>query len=278
LGFLGDELLRGEALPKDEARGRDYMRRAAELGNPWACCEVGIACAAGTWMAKDFNAARKWLEQAAQAHAPFAAYWLRRLAFEKYGLLKWRDLVVGVVGYSLLAHHFLTEPFQFNLLAVLGFIGVLAGVTAVVTVIMVCAYPWSKSLEKQDEAEAETLGQIFDHLVRRKPASLLQIPAEDGCFLLPLLYLGITPWTAGVAALLFAAFHYPLFPWRYCLPKGVAYFLIALWLLPHGIWSAVAGHLVVDLIGIVLPALWRTRKNRVKPGGLQVGGSKAPLG
>ena len=71
-------------------------------------------------------------------------------------------------------------------------------------------------------------------------------------FLLPLLYIGITPVSAGVAAFLFALAHYPLFPWRYCVPKGVAYFFVALCILPYGIWSIVVAHLIVDVTTFVL--------------------------
>jgi hypothetical protein len=49
------------------------------------------------------------------------------------------------------------------------------------------------------------------------------------------------------AGLLFAAIHYPLFPWRYCVPKGIAYFFVALFILPYGIWSVLAAHLLLDV-------------------------------
>ena len=63
---------------------------------------------------------------------------------------------------------------------------------------------------------------------------------------MPLLYFGISPASAAVAASLFAAAHYPSFPWRYCVPKGIAYFFVALFVLPHGIWSIVVAHLLMD--------------------------------
>jgi uncharacterized membrane protein len=68
-----------------------------------------------------------------------------------------------------------------------------------------------------------------------------------GFFLLPLFYVGISPVSAAVAAFLFAVAHYPVFPWRYCIPKGIAYFFVALFILPHGIWSVVVAHLLVDV-------------------------------
>jgi len=54
-------------------------------------------------------------------------------------------------------------------------------------------------------------------------------------------------WLNPPDALLFAVAHYPVFPWRYCIPKGIAYFFVALFILPHGIWSVVVAHLFVDV-------------------------------
>lgn len=96
----------------------------------------------------------------------------------------------------------------------------------------------------QGEADAEN--ERFFNAIKKKPWTLLLVPAEDGLFLLPLLYVGISPISAAVAAFLFAVSHYPSFPWRFCLPKGVAYFFIALFILPYGIWSVIVAHLFMD--------------------------------
>ena len=101
-------------------------------------------------------------------------------------------------------------------------------------------------LKEPDLKEAEALNERVLSMLKQAPWKILTVPAEDGLFLLPLLYLGINPVTAVVAATLFAAFHYPSFPWHYCVPKGIAYFFVALFVLPYGIWSVVTAHLLLD--------------------------------
>jgi uncharacterized membrane protein len=98
-----------------------------------------------------------------------------------------------------------------------------------------------------DEKEAEATSERFFSILKRQPYKFLLIPAEDGVFLLPLLYIGISPVSAAMAAFFFAMAHYPAFPWRYCIPKGMAYFFVALFILPYGIWSVIIAHLIVDV-------------------------------
>jgi len=108
-----------------------------------------------------------------------------------------------------------------------------------------------------DEKEADATRERLLEELKQKPWRFLLIPAEDGFFLLPLLHIGISPVSAAVAALLFAAMHYPMFRWRYCVPKGIAYFFVALYVLPHGIWSVIIAHLLVDLALLGLPLIFR---------------------
>src|SRR5207302_8887404 len=111
-------------------------------------------------------------------------------------------------------------------------------------------------LKGPDEKETTALSERLLSALKQAPWRFVLIPAEDGFFLLPLLYLGISLPSAAVAAFLFAAAHYPVFPLRYCIPKGVAYFLVALLILPYGIWSVVVAHLFLDvaLFGLILLA------------------------
>lgn len=72
--------------------------------------------------------------------------------------------------------------------------------------------------------------------------------AEDGVFLLPLLFLGINVYTALGAAVLFAVYRHQHQPLSYTLTLGVAYFTMALWVLPQGLWMVVAGHVVAAIV------------------------------
>jgi hypothetical protein len=54
-------------------------------------------------------------------------------------------------------------------------------------------------------------------------------------------------------------FHYPWFSLPACVPKGLAYIGVALFVLPSGIWSAVAGHVIIDALSFGGEALFRWR-------------------
>ena len=66
---------------------------------------------------------------------------------------------------------------------------------------------------------------------------------------------GLRPLFLAVAALLFGAAHYPHYPWITCIPKAAAYFAAIMWILPYGIWTMVAGHLLLDLLVELLKRL-----------------------
>lgn len=71
--------------------------------------------------------------------------------------------------------------------------------------------------------------------------------------MLPLFYLGFSPFYGVLLATLFAMIHYPTYPTWTLAPKAVAYFCVGMFILPHfGIWPIVAGHLILDsaLIGL----------------------------
>ncbi|MGO8838796.1 MAG: hypothetical protein ACLQAH_11050 [Limisphaerales bacterium] len=146
---------------------------------------------------------------------------------------------------ALLILHGVRFPISVNGFAIAAFLGILAA--SGVVFIAAMALMERLGVKVLDEKEADSINERLFSMLRKKPWRILFIPAEDGCFLLPLLYVGITPASAAVAAFLFAVAHYPGFPWRYCIPKGMAYFFVALFILPYGIWSVVVAHLIVDV-------------------------------
>ncbi len=153
--------------------------------------------------------------------------------------------MITILGWALLIFHGIRFPISINGFAVVIFLGILT-VTAV-TFVAVMATMDKFGLKGLDEKEVEVTNERFFSMLKRKPWRFLLIPAEDGFFLLPLLYIGINPISAAVAAFLFAVAHYPSFPWRYCLPKGIAYFFVALFILPYGIWTVVVAHVIADV-------------------------------
>jgi len=245
----------GKGVPKEEAKAVEWYQKAAAQGEADAQCFVGCCYAQGLGTAKNFDEARKWLGLAAAQGAPNARYRLRLLFFEKHSILKWRYACITAAGYALLIVHCVRVPISISGFAIAAFLIILSA-TAVVFVAAVVALE-KFGVEALDEKETgEVKERIFSWL-KREPWRFLLIPAEDGFFLLPLLYIGINPTSAAVAGFLFAAAHYPLYPWRYCVPKGIAYFFVALFILPYGIWSVVVAHLFLDVAVFVLLLLAR---------------------
>lgn len=72
--------------------------------------------------------------------------------------------------------------------------------------------------------------------------------AEDGVFLLPLVFVGINVYTALCAATLYAIFRHRNQARSYTLILGVAYFTMAIWVLPQGLWMVVAAHAVAAIV------------------------------
>ncbi|MHC4251507.1 MAG: hypothetical protein ACYS9X_20505 [Planctomycetota bacterium] len=94
---------------------------------------------------------------------------------------------------------------------------------------------------------------------------LLLTPGEDGLFLVPLLVAGANAVSAAVVAVLFAAAHLRIFKPRECIAKALAYYLICLVVLPHGLLTVVAGHVLVD--GLAVAFFRGVRKARMDPRG-----------
>ncbi|MCI0745325.1 MAG: sel1 repeat family protein [Verrucomicrobia subdivision 3 bacterium] len=238
-------LLTGKGVAKDPVEAVRWLKEAAEQGDASGQCCLGFCLANGTGTAKNFSDARKWLTLAADQKDADAKYQLRLLFFRKYEILKWRTTALYVVGYSFLIYHALTTPLGVNGFAVGAFLLILLGCGGVFLATMIVFE--KLGLKQWDENEAKLENDRMWSALKQEPWRLLFIPAEDGFFLLPLLYIGINPVSAAVAGLLFAAAHYPFYPWKYCVPKGIAYFLVALWVLPYGIWSVIIAHILLDL-------------------------------
>jgi hypothetical protein len=123
----------------------------------------------------------------------------------------------------------------------------LAIVLSVGFAFVVVIYPALDWASRTQQMATEEMSEQAVSEIKRHPIRLaLLIPGEDGIFFVPLLWVGITPLTAGVAAAAFAAVHYPQYSIRACVPKFVFLFGIAMVVLPHGIGSVVVGHLLVD--------------------------------
>lgn len=108
-------------------------------------------------------------------------------------------------------------------------------------------------ISKKLDALPPAADAVFEKEIQRRPWSLLfSLPAEDGLFLVPIAIIGINPIAAGVSGILFGIAHYPLHSKYSCVFKGIFYFSVALWILPHGILAIVLGHILLDAYGFYL--------------------------
>ncbi|OGV51713.1 MAG: hypothetical protein A2017_10245 [Lentisphaerae bacterium GWF2_44_16] len=168
-----------------------------------------------------------------------------------------------IAGLLFLIFHLLTEKNEFKPLVIvyyLLFTALLAGLWFGGNILL--SY-FSKSYDdklEEDEQNASIALMKIKAEVKRNPWQILLIPGEDGFFFLPLLYIGINPLSAFIAAALFAAAHCAYKSLNACIGTFfIAYFLCLL-VLPQGIIPMVAGHLIVDIsVFLCLPYMNKTK-------------------
>ncbi len=167
-------------------------------------------------------------------------------ALKSTSWLSWNTTRAGlkVVGTGLLAVHIIRSSFIVEPGLVAMYLTIVLSVGFVFVLVIYPAVDWASGTQQLDYP---VMNEQATSEIKRHPIRLaLLIPGEDGIFFVPLLWVGITPLTAGVAAAAFAAVHYPEYSIRASAPKFVFLFGIAMMVLPHGIGSVVVGHLLVD--------------------------------
>ncbi len=151
-----------------------------------------------------------------------------------------------VVGTGLLAFHIIRNSFTVEPGLVAMYLAIVFSVGFAFVVVIYPAVDWASGTQ---QTASQGMSEQMASAIKRHPLRLaLLIPGEDGIFFVPLLWVGITPLTAGVAAAAFAAVHLPEYSIRACAPKFVFLFAVAMVVLPQGIGSVVVGHLLVDAI------------------------------
>lgn len=156
-----------------------------------------------------------------------------------------------IVGLAFLAWHVCVNGFQFDFfrfLLYLGIVGAFAGIWLLSEFLYekISRRDDSTPMSRQEIKAMETLLEICRE-VRKKPWMVLLIPGEDGLFFLPLLYVGVNPFTALIAAVVFGAAHLVCKPFFACLGTAVISYFLCIFVLPYGIGAMIAGHLIVDL-------------------------------
>jgi TPR repeat protein len=234
----------GEGTKKDLEAANRWMELAAEAGSAHAQFCMGRRQA--SLDIRRFDLAEQWFTLAAQQGYAPAHAWLRRLPFDRNPILRHRHWLMSIAGWALLLFHTARAGFEIDLLMVLAFIGVVTGVVILFAVGVAITGQWKRVEATADELQ-RWRGPVWKDLSRLA----LWVPSEDGLFLVPVLMVGIHPVSAAVATLLFGLAHYPKYRLWHCLLIACVYFPVALWVLPHGIWTCVVGHFLWDTMGIV---------------------------
>lgn len=177
---------------------------------------------------------------------------LRRTSWRSWNTIR-TDL--KVVGIGLLAVHIFRNSFVVDPGLVAIYLAIALSVSFVFVLVIYPVLDWASGTQPMAShgMNEQMVSEIKHHPIRLA----LLIPGEDGIFFVPLLWVGITPLTAGVAAAAFAAVHLPEYSIRACVPKFVFLFAVAMVVLPHGIGSIVVGHLLVDAIAFTTLNLLR---------------------
>lgn len=183
-------------------------------------------------------------------------------------------LAYKLLGLALIAGHFVSHPLVVHPPALLLYLAIFLAVTVthvfgVKPIIdeIKRARRHQSALQYVDREKIEIVGRFnktFRSALKRPLRNLGLVIGEDGILLVPLLWAGVSPVTALVAAMAFGAMHYPAFTRLQCVSKGVAYYFACLLVLPYGLLNMLAGHLLLDAVMMLFA--WRRLKRRLESG------------
>ena len=164
---------------------------------------------------------------------------------------------IKVVGLIALIAHCVVSGIHFEPIWVLAYVVILFLAALVVHGLERFVEKIFEMLRSSDRGKREEQESLyFCHRaytsIRQKPWVILLIPGEDGFFFLPLIYIGVTPITVGIASALFVFVHLLSNRPKTCIMKFFSVFATHLLVLPHGILTVVAGHVICDLLAVLL--------------------------
>ena len=238
----------GAGVQPDYQEAIPLLRQLTRDDDGYSACLLGQCHLHGHGVPRDFAAAHGLFARSlALGYAP-ARHQLRILPFEKHAILRHRYTASILLGWSFLVAYAWLSPATISVLAIGKYLGVVLLVsTAVLALLVLVPRGMARLRVDLDEYPDPAPNPLWRLVVG--------VPAEDGLFLVPLLCVGVSPVSAAVAALLFGTAHYPHYPWITCIPKAAAYFAAIMWILPYGIWTMIAGHLLLDLLVELLKRL-----------------------
>lgn len=235
-----------------------WSAAAAVRGDREGQVLLGRCFARGRGIARSEAQARRWLRRAAAAGSSEAQYRLRALSIDRHRWLHHRYTVLGGLGLVLLVMHAVTHPLQVNALGILAYLGLSIATFPLHLAANTIGRRHDTGSMEAPEHDASSGSYVYARMVEawlRRPWRILWVATEDGAILAPLLWIGVTPWSAALAGAVFGLAHYPSFSARACLVKAIEYMLVAMVLLPWaGLWSIVLGHVLWDVALLALGA------------------------
>jgi len=103
---------------------------------------------------------------------------------------------------------------------------------------------------------------LVEAFFRRPLQTIILAPGETGLFFVPIAIIGVTWWSALIAALLFGLAHHRTYSVEQCSVKAFTAFLNCYFILPYGVIHMAIGHFIVDAVGISVFWLTTSRRDR----------------
>jgi hypothetical protein len=156
-------------------------------------------------------------------------------------------LLFKIIGAVLLVLYFYFQPFIFDKSWFL--LGMLIAFTVILFYLLTIATFSNGDIGKTVITASQPNSQPNNQPKKKRTNFWTKcLPAaEDGVFLLPLLFIGVNFVTVTVSAVLFSIYLLPSWGKKFCAVRGIVYFLFALLILPHGIWAAFFTNITVEI-------------------------------
>lgn len=176
-----------------------------------------------------------------------------------------RARFIQLGGWAILILYLAQTPIAFDPFWVGVYVAVSLGVgTAYVLAVKPIVRVLSGTATTVADAPTEQQGLVphprnaplLHDLFRRPLRTIILAPGETGLFFVPVAIIGVTWWSALLAAALFGLAHHRTYSVEQCAVKAFTAFLNGYFILPYGVIHLVIGHLIVDALGI--GAFWLT--------------------
>jgi len=163
-------------------------------------------------------------------------------------------LIKGLGFILLILYFYIYRDFSFSLVWALSYV-VISCLIAVISVELDLdrRFPalgkclFVETYEESDDKEwAKAEGNYLLNMF--SGWSFFLTPGEDGFICVPILLFGINPITALIGGLVFGLLHIVRFSYFECLMKVIIYALVCNFVLPHGLLTVIAGHMITNAI------------------------------